>query len=143
VCETLKWACQATDPKECPPLPALPVKLVRFSIVEGDGKTVGTATSLLEDGLKQIMTTSSPLASSLRECVTADGRYQCMSIMCMKMQNKGAPPFAGVRLAGSSDIALQRVRKRRGAKAISESARNIKRCWMRGRKRRGERRRRD
>lgn len=95
VAEALQ-ACQATDPNERPPLPALPYKLMRLSIVEGDGETVGTATSLLEDGLriKQVMISTSSTASSLRERVTADGRYQCMFTECMKMQEKGATPFA-------------------------------------------------
>jgi hypothetical protein len=96
VCDALQWACQATDPKERPPLPSLPVKLVRLSIIESDGKTVGTATSFLEDGLKleRVVLSTCVLGASLNERVTPDGRHQCMWIECMKMETEGDRPFA-------------------------------------------------
>lgn len=96
ICEALHWAGKATDPQERPPLSSLPVKLVRLSVVEGDGETVGTATALLEDGLKmqKVMMSTSLFGGSINERVTADGRYQCMWMDCLKVQEEGSQPFA-------------------------------------------------
>lgn len=96
ISNALQWACQATDPRERPPLPSLPVKLVRFSIVESDGKTVGTATSFVEDGLmlERVVSSTCVFGASLNERVTPDGRHQCMWIECMKVEKEGDKPFA-------------------------------------------------
>ena len=49
VCEALKWACQATDPKKRPPLPALPVKLDRGGGWEDGGDRQVVAGGWVED----------------------------------------------------------------------------------------------
>ena len=125
ICVTLRWACQATDPKDRPPLASLPIKFVRISIVEADGKTVGTATALLEDGMNfgKLLHSTSLSGVSLNERVTADGRHQCMWMQCLKMQDKGGKAFA-----------RRNARRRRGGRGtIKGFVRGTWRWWTRGR----------
>ncbi len=49
LCDTMHWAKQAMDPTERPPL-ANQLRLVKLSIVDPDGTTVGSATYFPDDG---------------------------------------------------------------------------------------------
>lgn len=79
LCETLRWASKATDPKERPPL-ARGLKLVRLSIIESDSKTEGSVTTFLEGGcrLAQLVTGACATSGGLHQRVTGDGRHQCV-----------------------------------------------------------------
>lgn len=93
VSEAIRWACQATDPKERPPLDSLPVKFVRLSIVEADEKTVGTSTLWLGFQMlpvHQVMSSTSTLGVALD---VDDGRRQCMWEDCKKMEEEGGKAF--------------------------------------------------
>jgi hypothetical protein len=91
ICETLAWAAKAKAAAHRPPNP---VALVKLSIQEPDG-TLGTAVSFLQDGLalERVVLTEKVMGASLNERRTPDGRFQCMFIHCMKMEEAGGFKF--------------------------------------------------
>lgn len=86
LCELVHWAGVAKNLQERLPL-AGGVQLVRLSILEGDGLTLGSVTSSVKDGrqIGQAKHSTSYMEALLQERVTGDGRHQCMWQDCMKI----------------------------------------------------------